>query len=102
MSDAGNSACKAVAKRFAFSPVIQDADVKRLAFGIAAPRTTQRASLIEDHGSDPASVMRGKSLDIENHESKSMKMVILNNRFKCKSFHNKYKIIIYESKNNFK
>ena len=70
MSDAGNPCCNTVAKRFAFSPVIQNAVVKRLAFGIAAPRTLQWASLIKDHGSDPVSIMRGKSLDIENHDNR--------------------------------
>ena len=41
--------------------------------------------------------MRGKSLDIENHDNESAKMVILNILLKCKSFHNKYKKIINES-----
>ncbi len=40
MGDTGISGYKAVAKRFAFSAVIQDAVVKRLAFGIAAPGHT--------------------------------------------------------------
>jgi hypothetical protein len=101
MSDAGNPGGNTVAKRFAFSTVIQNAAIKRLAFGIAAPGTLQGASLIKDHGSDPVSVMRGKPLDIENHDNKSTKMVILNIRLKCKSFHNKYKKIINESEINF-
>jgi hypothetical protein len=73
-----------------------------LAFGIAAPHTLQRASLIKDHGPDPVSIVGGKSLDIENHEIKSAKRMILNIRLKCKSFHNKSKKIMNESKNNFK
>ncbi len=77
MGDAGNPGCQTVAKRFAFSPVIQNAAVERLAFGIAAPGTLQRASLIKDHGSDPVSVMGGKSLDIENHDNKSTKKASL-------------------------
>ena len=45
--------------------------------------------------------MRGKSLDIENHDNKSTERMDLNIRLKCKSFHNKSKKIINESKINF-
>jgi len=45
--------------------------------------------------------MGGKSLDIEDHDIKISKRLILNTSLKCKTFHNKCKEILNESKINF-
>jgi hypothetical protein len=101
LSTSPGFSCNAVAKRFAFPAVIHDAAVERLAFRIAAPLTPKRTTLVKDQGSDPFSIMSGKSLDIENHDIKNSKGMILNTSLKCKSFHNKCKEILNESEINF-
>jgi hypothetical protein len=52
---------------FADPAVIYQAGTERLTFGIAAPLASQGASLAKDHGPDPASIVRGKPLDVKDH-----------------------------------